>query len=497
MIIHSETSHLKRVWHRFKRFLKPRRPDSKPTVADRPPGLAPTHQSENSVSIPVPPNPGPSKSTPLEDLPAEIRRHLLSILDYERLKCLVHTSPIYHQQYLLDRQYILCKSLENTLGSSGLITDACAIYQSGLLNLSETNPKEKITRFLRSYQDCHSIPSSQFSFLMSLPVDEVISIGTFHRSVIKPLSQEYAGWAQGNLTNETTTSTHNYQPLSSTEETRIVRALYRFELYCTLFGVRCYRSNHPQWFLELKPMDILMMFLEIYEPWEVEEIICIYIFVKKNIDQVFHEIYWDVHPDNPKLEGHEGDSPPTRTFDFDRECQFERLSISLFFLTSFDYLSTKLTFYPMIGSRDNYLEGTVSLGLGLLSDVLFKSNDHADLVSTMEKQIALPRSFTFPDILRALPQSRRQEECPSDRDLKQNQRTPLPFQGDAEDLPPLAWILIWRGTYSSIFGWCISDILRFWGYIMWDAARLEYTGAKELLAQQWERRWGDMDPRDD
>lgn len=151
----------------------------------------------------------------------------------------------------------------------------------------------------------------------------------------------------------------------------------------------------------------------------------------------------------------------------------------------------------MIGSRNNYLEGTVSLGLGLLIDVLFKSKNHADLVSRMQDQIALPKGFSFPDILRVTVQSSRQEECPSDRDLKQKQRTPLPFQGDAEDLPPLAWTLIWRGTYSSIFGWCISDILRFWGYIMWDAARLEYTGAKELLAQQWEGRWEDMDPRDD
>lgn len=169
---------------------------------------------------------------------------------------------------------------------------------------------------------------------MSLPVVEVISIWTFHRSVIKPLAQEYVGWVLGNLNNETTESTHSHQPLSSTEETRIFRSLYRFELYCALFGVRYYRSNRPQWFLELNPMDMLMMFMEIYEPWEVEEIICIYIFAREKIDKVFHDIYWDVHPDKPRLEGHEGDSPPTRIFDFDRECQFRRLSIFLFFLVS-------------------------------------------------------------------------------------------------------------------------------------------------------------------
>ena len=70
----------------------------------------------------------------------------------------------------------------------------------------------------------------------------------------------------------------------------------------------------------------------------------------------------------------------------------------------------------------------------------------------MQNQIALPRNFTFPDILRASLQSTRQEECPSDRDLKQNQRITWPFQGDAEDLPPLAWTFTWRGTYSGILG---------------------------------------------
>lgn len=147
-------SHMKRAWHRFQRFLKPHRSDPKPTAANAPPQPVPTHQSDNSVLISVPLNVRPFKDAPLEDLPAEIRRHLLSILEYERLKCLVHASPIYHHHYLLDRQYILCKCLENTFGSRVMMTDACAIYQSGLLNLSETNPKEKITRFLRSYQDC-------------------------------------------------------------------------------------------------------------------------------------------------------------------------------------------------------------------------------------------------------------------------------------------------------------------------------------------------------
>lgn len=43
----------------------------------------------------------------LEDFPAEIRRHILSMLELDELKVLVRASPVYHQQYLLDRRYLL------------------------------------------------------------------------------------------------------------------------------------------------------------------------------------------------------------------------------------------------------------------------------------------------------------------------------------------------------------------------------------------------------
>lgn len=62
--------------------------------------------------------------------------------------------------------------------------------------------------------------------------------------------------------------------------------------------------------------------------------------------------------------------------------------------------------------------------------------------------------------------------------------------------PPLAWTLIWEGTYSSLVGYFINDKLRKWGYVMWDAARLEKTGAKEVLKRQWESDWLGQDPRD-
>ncbi|GLA76492.1 hypothetical protein AtubIFM55763_008070 [Aspergillus tubingensis] len=71
-------------------------------------------------------------------------------------------------------------------------------------------------------------------------------------------------------------------------------------------------------------------------------------------------------------------------------------------------------------------------------------------------------------------QSGRRAIAPSERDKKEERREPLPF----------------RGSY-------IPDEFHRWGYVMWDAARLERTGAKEVLARGWDLMWGeDEDARD-
>lgn len=81
----------------------------------------------------------------LDRLPAEVRRHLLSVLDLHRLKALVRASPIFHQLYLLDRRYLLSAALEVTLGGVSLnayivqkaetLTPSIPEYLTGLLEI--------------------------------------------------------------------------------------------------------------------------------------------------------------------------------------------------------------------------------------------------------------------------------------------------------------------------------------------------------------------------
>ncbi|KAJ5662748.1 hypothetical protein N7462_011674 [Penicillium macrosclerotiorum] len=114
----------------------------------------------------------------------------------------------------------------------------------------------------------------------------------------------------------------------------------------------------------------------------------------------------------------------------------------------------------------------------------------------MQEYMRFPvRNFLEDDVLGETAQSQRRRKQLSNQDLKEEERVPLPFEGDkvpnaVKSYPPLAWTLIWQGTYSNLYGYYVPDTMRRWGYIMWNKSRLEETGALEVLARQWEEEWG-------
>jgi hypothetical protein len=249
----------------------------------------------------------PHLNAPLEKLPPEVRRQILFTLDLDCLKTLTHASPVYHQQFLLDRKPLLRDCLENTLRSVAI--DAHAVYLSSSASFSNSRTKDSVAQFLQYYQDRRRGP--QHSFLTELSIDEAMSVVSFHTSIIQPLAQKYTLWALDNFA-KMTGSAHIHEPLSRTEETRLLRALYRFQLCANLFGTQPdqeYVNGHMlDYDSRLEPMDIRCLFAGLYEPWEVEEMVCICRFAKDKYNQIFDAICWDVDENNPKFDGQR---PPT------------------------------------------------------------------------------------------------------------------------------------------------------------------------------------------
>jgi hypothetical protein len=57
-------------------------------------------------------------------------------------------------------------------------------------------------------------------------------------------------------------------------------------------------------------------------------------------------------------------------------------------------------------------------------------------------------------------QQQRRDRSFSDRDRARERRDAMPLKGDKENLPPLAWVTLWKGTYSNLFGSYIPDSFR-------------------------------------
>lgn len=240
----------------------------------------------------------------LESLPPEVRRHLLSLMDLHPLKALVRASPVFHEQYLSDRRFLLCRSLEQTLSTASI--DAYALH---MLTVHNRDPKAKLQeyfpQFLKSYSENtlrHLSPLSEAT------LDEALSISVFYLRSVRPVMEYYACWGRNNLLATIPNSLRRslqYIAFTNMEILRLTRAIYRFELLCQM--VYAGRKPHPG-----SPWARLRGMLNILEPWEIEELFSFYQFVHFMYDKIFDTIYWDV---NPKFSNQDGFSTPEGTFE--------------------------------------------------------------------------------------------------------------------------------------------------------------------------------------
>ena len=210
-----------------------------------------------------------------------------------------------------------------------IAVDAYAVCQSGKIDFLKARTPKSVNHLLESYSDNRSLPYSLLEEMLTM--DEVISIISFHFSIAMPLAKSNTTRVLNNLAKETWNEppqSHD-ELLSRTEETRLVRSLYRFLLYCNLFGVsHCpnYRE-HPSREID-DDNNIFERFLYIYEPWEIEEMACAFTFSQQKYGQIFNNIHHDVHGSNPYYGGQYPPTPPG-AFDFNMECQFYIFSLSV------------------------------------------------------------------------------------------------------------------------------------------------------------------------
>lgn len=250
----------------------------------------------------------------LETLPAEVRRHLLFQLDLYCLKALVHASPTFHQQYLLDRRHILRAALEVTLGSVSL--DAHTVLKAKTQSVSTP---QFLTGLLETWRG--QLPHKQSYRLTGVITDdETTAMASFYFRAALPIATRFIEGIRKELESQLEAGQASAEPEphpgpTNIEWQRCLRATYRFELLCCFtypFG----RESNPN----RVAGNATCLFYE-PEPWEGEELFCFYQFAQTVYQTVFDDIKDEVHPGNPRFDDQDRPPTPIGAFELHNTCK--------------------------------------------------------------------------------------------------------------------------------------------------------------------------------
>ncbi len=135
-------------------------------------------------------------------------------------------------------------------------------------------------------------------------------------------------------------------------------------------------------------------------------------------------------------------------------------------------------------------------GLRLFADILeiLEDEDSLDkehlVLTTMELCQVRARPFDY--VMGSVSQVERRHFFPSEFDEAEARRERLPFSGDNEHGPPLAWVIGWRGRFLNRYGVAIPAALKPWGHVFWDRRRLiDIKGTNAVLRARDVDDWYD------
>lgn len=115
---------------------------------------------------------------------------------------------------------------------------------------------------------------------------------------------------------------------------------------------------------------------------------------------------------------------------------------------------------------------------------MITAESHDERLDLMIKSLQVEGDF-FEEAVSFVAQKQRRDGQFDDKDRAEESRQAMLFAGDDASAPPIVWTLLWAGKYSNLFGENVPDELRRWGYVMWDAHRIDIDGMKEYIKDLW------------
>jgi len=244
----------------------------------------------------------------LENMPPEIQMEiLLSMPDLQTLRSLIHASPIMHAQYRHTRRtrhLVLSTCLSREL--DGYYYDAYANLKSRTTEFGNDMSQKRVRVYINSYKEWKNGPCPPPE---SLRPGQIRWMVAYYLSVIQPLQTRYSRWALRNLLlaheellsvgwNKAASEAfiairdrHLNGDLSRNEKIRICRSLYRYGTYQNLFGRNrrgYYADGTRQVDRPFSSNQVKALFQGLFNPWDIEGLAYIDIFVRETYQDIFH-----------------------------------------------------------------------------------------------------------------------------------------------------------------------------------------------------------------
>jgi hypothetical protein len=235
-----------------------------------------------------------AKCTTIETMPVEIQRQImLCLCSLGSLGAVIRASPVFYSVFQREPRNFIATCLINVLGHT--FFDACtarAAMQDCFQKLRRDGMRQGlepsvIWPFLASERRKRVEQLSwNKPWIHSISLPKAIGMATFHSSTVEPLVERYASWALANL-GVVPPSSAGSVSLSRTERMRIQRGMYRFQIVCDVFGNKL-GDDDPAF---RRPAQLgCLRLLTCYEPWEIEEILCINHFLREEYRRKLTEI---------------------------------------------------------------------------------------------------------------------------------------------------------------------------------------------------------------
>ncbi|KAL7792051.1 hypothetical protein V8C37DRAFT_402687 [Trichoderma ceciliae] len=218
----------------------------------------------------------------LDGLNPPVRQRIMTYLTLEELGRTIRASRVLLQEFRSNRRDLLLPALKNTLGP--YILEAFAVNRTGNTSFQISRSNGKVTEFLKSFSQ-HREPGELIELCKLISEDDCVDMATFHNHVVQPLVQQYVRTASETLDNVNMTDYLWAAPISDVERARLHRGFYRFELACNFYG-RVHTDVQKHGF---SGVDILTDYLRLFEPWEIQEMFCVHMFVKITYQDVLDE----------------------------------------------------------------------------------------------------------------------------------------------------------------------------------------------------------------